>query len=399
MLAAGTTSRAQRSSCVAAAETINWVREKLARQDIPPTDVARVLAHLELSTQNCATNGDLWYYRSVVERRLGEPAAKIAYSLRKAAEWRSDALARYGEAPAAPRTGAPVGGPVAQKWALVVGVNQFTDTRIKTLNYAAKDATDFHASLIDPTIGRFAAARVRVLVDAAATLSAVRSGIGWLRANVGPNDLVVVYMASHGSPREFDPNGVSYVMLHDTNATNAESMYASALQMIDLVDDLTRDLNAGRVVLVLDTCFSGDATRLRMTRSLSLSAPALNGFVGVGGRVVIAAASGDQPSFESAERKNGYFTYFLVDALRRSKGEWPLKALFEDVRENVSRVVQRELNATQTPMMSGSAEIETIRLGAAEGTPVASRRAPPASGFAAGSRLPSRPAGGRQRDG
>jgi len=371
---------AQRAAgtCRAAAETINWAREKLARPDATSSEVGAVLAHLELSTQGCPTNGDLWYYRSVVERRAGAPEPKITYSLRKAAEWRSSALASESVHQPEPAPVAPSVSPVVgNKWALVVGVNAFADKRVQTLNYAAKDANDFAAVLKDPGVGRFASDRVRLLTDSTATLKDVRTGIGWLRTNAGPNDLVVVYLASHGSPREFDPGGVSYVILHDTDVSTAESTYASALQMIDLVDDLTRDLRAARVVLVLDTCFSGDATRLKLGRGLTLFAPALAAITGVNGRVILTAATGEQASFESPERKNGYFTYFLVDALRRGQGQWPMTQLFDYVRTNVSNTVQRELNTAQTPMMSGSGDVNGLRLGMAEGDRYAEAPRPP----------------------
>ena len=355
-------------TCRAAAETINWAREKLARPDATSAEVGAVLAHLELSTQGCPTNGDLWFYRSVVERRASAPDQKITYSLRKAAEWRSPALARESVREPEPAAVAPSASPVVgSKWALVVGVNAFADKRVQTLNYAAKDANDFAAALKDPGVGRFAADKVRVLTDSTATLKDVRTGIGWLRTNAGPDDLVVVYLASHGSPREFDPGGVSYVILHDTDVGSAESTYASALQMIDLVDDLTRDLRAARVVLVLDTCFSGDATRLKLGRGLTLFAPALAAMTGVNGRVILTAATGEQASFESPQRQNGYFTYFLVDALRRGQGQWPMTQLFDYVRTNVSQTVQRELNSAQTPVMSGSGDVSGLRLGVAEG--------------------------------
>ena len=56
-----------------------------------------------------------------------------------------------------------------------------------------------------------------------------------------------------------DPNGVSYVVVHDTNLDDAATLYATSLQMIDLVQQINREIKARRVVLVLDTCFSGDA--------------------------------------------------------------------------------------------------------------------------------------------
>ena len=56
-----------------------------------------------------------------------------------------------------------------------------------------------------------------------------------------------------------DPNGVSYVVLHDTNLDDEATLYATSLQMIDLVQQINREIKAQRVILILDTCFSGDA--------------------------------------------------------------------------------------------------------------------------------------------
>lgn len=354
------------STCGAALEAVNWTRERLSRPTISTNELAGVLAYLELSTQNCATHGDLWYYRNAVERRLGAAPNRIAYSAKKAEEWRSEALARNLDPFAPPRQERSAPGPISRKWALVVGISQFTDRNIAPLEFAAKDARDLQRALVDPAVGRFAEERTRLLVDAEATLSNVRTGMGWLRANAAANDLVLVYIAAHGSPRRADPNGVSYVLLHDTDTSAVERLYASALQMIDLAEDLSRDLRAGRVVLVLDTCFSGDAARLRLDGGVTTFAPALAGFSSAPGRLIVAAANGDQVSWESRQRQNGYFTYFLIDALRRSGGNWPLRQVFEDVRSNVSGAVRREVNAIQTPIMSGSAEVETISIGTRE---------------------------------
>jgi uncharacterized caspase-like protein len=324
-----------------------------------------ILSYLELSTQSCSTNGDLWYYRYLVERRLGAAAQKLAYSKRKAEEWHSDALRRNVD-PFAPVVAEPqTVGTIARKWALVVGIGDFTDSAVVPLSYTAKDARDLQTALVDPAVGSFAAERVRLLLDKDATLVSIREGIGWLRANAGRDDLVLVYFASHGSPRQFDPNGVSYIIVHDTRTDNAETMYATGLQMIDLAEDLSRDLRSARVVLILDTCFSGDATKMRLDGGATAFAPALEGFAHAPGRLIMAAANGDQPSWESTERKNGYFTFFLIDALRKGRGQ-PLERIFDGVRTNVTTTVQRELNKAQTPVMTGSTAIKGVSISVAE---------------------------------
>jgi uncharacterized caspase-like protein len=367
--AAAASQRAPMSTCGATLETINWAREKLARPGVSDAVLRPVLSYLELSTQSCSTNGDLWYYRYLVERRLGADAAKVAYAKKKAADWHSDALARNVDPFAAPPATPPPAESIGRKWALLVGIGDFTDDSVIPLNYTAKDARDLQAVLVDQTAGGFAPERVRLLQDKEATLVHIREGIGWLRTHAGPDDLVVVYFASHGSPRSFDPNGVSYIIVHDTNTANAETMYATGLQMIDLAEDLSRDLRSGRVVLILDTCFSGDAARMRLDGGTTVFAPALEGFARTPGRAVLSAANGDQLSWESTDRRNGYFTFFLVDALRRGSGKQPLQQLFDEVQKNVSTAVQRELNKTQTPLMTGAATMKSLSLAAAERTP------------------------------
>ena len=364
VLAAG--QRGQISSCGGAVETINWTREKLARPGVTAAAMAPILSYLELATQSCATDGDLWYYRYLLERRLDAGANKIAYSRRKAEEWHSEALGKQVDPFAPPPVQPRPPGPVARKWALVVGIGDFVDPTIVPLSYSPKDARDLRGALTDQAVG-FAGDRVRLLVDGDATLVNVREGIGWLRANAGPDDLVVLYIASHGSPRQFDPNGVSYILMHDTETESPEKLYATALQMIDLSEVLSRDFRAGRVVLILDTCYSGDAARLHADPGTTGAfAPALEAFSRSPGRAIIAAAGGDQLSWESRERQNGYFTFFLVNALRSGHGKLPLQELFGEIQQNVTAAVQREQNTAQTPLMSGSATVKELSIAVAE---------------------------------
>jgi Caspase domain len=366
--AAAAAQRTPMSTCGATLETINWTREKLARPDVTEAALRPILSYLELSTQSCSTNGDLWYYRYIVERRLGAAAAKLAYSKKKAEDWHSEALARNID-PFAPAAAPPLPiGAIARKWALVVGIGDFNDSTIVPLSYTAKDARDLRNALTDRDVGAFAAERVRLLLDKDATLVKIREAIGWLRVNAGRDDLVLVYFASHGSPRQFDPNGVSYIIVHDTNPTNAETLYATGLQMIDLAEDLSRELRSTRVVLILDTCFSGDAAKMRLDGGATAFAPAFEGFARAPGRLIMAAANGDQPSWESAERQNGYFTFFLVEALRKKRAQ-TLQQLFDEVQKNVTISVQKELDKAQTPLMTGATAMKAVSISVAESAP------------------------------
>src|SRR5262245_19588274 len=67
-------------ACQTAFETVNWVREKLAEPNPTPARLEQLLAAMELRSGSCPTIGDLWYYRSEVERQLKRPKADIDYS-------------------------------------------------------------------------------------------------------------------------------------------------------------------------------------------------------------------------------------------------------------------------------------------------------------------------------
>ena len=144
-------------------------------------------------------------------------------------------------------------------------------------------------------------------------------------------------------------------MTNDTDTTDAATVYGTSLQMIDLVENISRDIRAARVVLVLDTCYSGDATishhrGLKIVRDPTTSySVALKRLMTVPGRAVVASSQADEQSMESARRQNGYFTHFLLEGLRKSSGGGTLEELFAFVREQVSTTVRAELGRAQNP--------------------------------------------------
>jgi hypothetical protein len=361
-------------SCLTAINATNRAREEL-RPGLPKSVLQQWRVYLETATTGCYNDkqvSDAYYYRHLVERELGmEEASKR--SLSNATDKESQALQKgldpflaSGPRPTAGEQKPP--GVVRNKWALVVGVGEFESDAFPELKWAAKDASDFASVLKGP--GNFPVDNVQVLLDKNASLAEVRRGIGWLREKAGPDDLVVLYFASHGSPRDIDPNGVSYIITSDTKAKTGADLYASSLQMVDLVDDLNREIKARRVVLFLDTCFSGDAlsqqpasggSRAIRPPKVEFSA-ALDQIKSGVGRVVITASRHDEESWESSSLKNGHFTYHLVQLLK-DQSEKPLKDIFPLLRDRVSESVQKEHGKGQHPVMHKTEQGEDIILG------------------------------------
>jgi uncharacterized caspase-like protein len=363
--------------CGAGQDLVIQALEQFTPQS-PDGDFDNALQLLKHAVSVCPELGDAWYYRSLVEQRLGHaPLAK--YAMDKAHFYGSDALdqglnplilstpASRGfsmEASAAAAPAAPVKpGPVQQKWALVVGIGNFTDTQIPRLNYTTADANAFADALKDPNIGQFPADNVHVLTDDKATTKNIKEELNWIARHAQPNDLVVIYVATHGTPRTVDSaGGANYLVTFDTEAYKAgsfdeDAMYATAYPMVDLANAVATRMKALRTAVFLDTCYSGGSVAGGApAEKLANEAPSkelLTHMTDGTGRIVMAASQVDQESLESAELRHGYFTYYLLQALKNGKGATPLSQIYASVAQQVSKSVSAK-GAHQDPVMNRS---------------------------------------------
>jgi uncharacterized caspase-like protein len=347
---------------------------------------------LKQAVQECAELGDAWYYRGLVEQKLGHDAL-AKYAMDKARFNNSEALAQALnplvlatpagrgidiEESVPPVQSAPAQvGPVAQKWALVIGISRFTDAKIPRLNYTTADATAFAGELTDPGIGRFAPSHVRVLTDEQATTRNIKEGLNWIARQAGVNDIVVIYVATHGTPRTVDTaGGANYLVTYDTQAYSGggfdeDAMYATAYPMVELANAVATRMRALRTAVILDTCYSGGAAGAQAAGELATKAPdrqMLEHMSQGTGRIVLSAARTDEESLESPALKHGYFTYYLLQALKQGKGATPLSQVFASVAQQVSARVSAD-GSHQHPVMSRSSADADFALGAMADAP------------------------------
>jgi uncharacterized caspase-like protein len=345
---------------------------------------------LRRAIELCSDLGEAWYYRSLVEGKLGH-AQLASYAMRQAQLFPTDALsdrldpfvlstrARGLETATPGQPTKPSGGP-AQKWALVIGIASFEDKVIPPLSYTASDAKSFADVLLSPQYGHFKQENVHVLINDQATTRHIKEQLNWLARSAAPADLVVVYIAAHGSPREVDTAGVSYIITHDTdigtdpNNPDVDSLYATALPMVDLANAVATRVRAERTAIFLDTCFSGNAAqpekKLMVPGVASGSvAPATLDHIKQGsGRIIFTASGVNEESLESDSIKHGYFTYYLVQALQQQNGAIPLSQAFAYVEQHVHTRAQTEAHAEQNPVLSRSQDNTDFSLGSPAAT-------------------------------
>jgi uncharacterized caspase-like protein len=319
----------------------------------------------------CNSSGDAWYYRSLFERKLNQ-ALKADYSLKKAKDWHSEALEQNLDpfSLAAP-DGSKTSATIHEKWALVIGISKFEDANVPRLNYPSKDAQDFATMLKDPDVGRFQESHVHLLTDQDATTRHIKEELNWLARSAQPDDLVVIFVSSHGSPREMDSREVNYIVTRDTVVRPQDSLFATALGMVELTQVVRTRILARRTVILLDTCHSGAAagkqTGTEHIAEGSVSPDTLDAIRQGAGRAIISSSQEGESSYENAEGQNGYFTFYLLQAMHRDNGKDSIQKVFEYVHDQVSKSVQAKFSMAQNPVLTRSDGNADIVIGAAAG--------------------------------
>lgn len=141
-------------------------------------------------------------------------------------------------------------------WALVVGVSQFRHLPAdQQLEFAAKDAQAFAKFLASPRGGGLPEGNIKLLLNESAGVGALRRNLAtWLPRNARPNDVVYIFLATHGIVEQ-DAAKASFILGSDADP---HDLYTSAIPMSELDQIFSQRLGkVGRIVLLADLAQSG----------------------------------------------------------------------------------------------------------------------------------------------
>lgn len=192
-----------------------------------------------------------------------------------------------------------------QEFALLVGVSDYDPVcTYGDLTYSHKDALDMFDLLVNEH--GWNPSNIVLLLNESATAENILSGISWLKEECSnPRSTALFYFSGHGSffcdkaaISDRDEPVDECIMPHDGNPQTSENIIFD-----DTLGDLLDDLKPARVILVLDSCYSG-------------------GFIketGSEGRLVLASCGEREMCWEGMETgkvqiQNGVFTYCLLEA-------------------------------------------------------------------------------------
>ena len=269
--------------------------------------------------------------------------------------------------PASATPAPPAGPKIADRWAVVVGVGEYDNRTIPKLRFATRDAEAMYQFLT--TQGGYPKDNVVLLTDTTPqkpTLLNIKRALGdFLARRAGREDMVLIYFAGHGAP-EVDAAGTEadglskYLIPRDGDP---ESLYTTALPM-DEIQRIFSRVAAERIVMLLDTCYSGTAggrTFARAsTRATGINDQFLDRLTRSRGRVIITASGPNEVALELPNLGHGVFTYYVLEGLkgkadRNGDGIVTVSELYEYVEGQVDSTARRA-GGRQRPLMKGEIE-------------------------------------------
>jgi len=213
------------------------------------------------------------------------------------------------------------------KWALLVGINNYGDPNISMLKYAVADVAAFRDVLIDKNICDFKADRVYLMTDKdegnnRPTNSNVMFRLENLAGRIKPEDTFLFYFSGHGVTR----GERSYLL-----AVNSDTRTLNTLQMtaipLELLQQAIQKIRAKRVLFVIDACRNdpeagkGDKDnlmtdefvkdiRIKSAKSVA-NISTLPSY-----RATLFACSLGERAYEMPEKKRSVFSYHLLEGLK-----------------------------------------------------------------------------------
>src|ERR1051325_5772298 len=237
-----------------------------------------------------------------------------------------------------------------KRYALVIGVDQYADTQITTLGGASNDARTLANALVQ--YAGFPSDQVTLLasdqpVERQPTRGNILRRLSNMAAVIPADGLLLISFAGHG----IELDGQAFLLPSDSQVSNDVDLLEQTAINVTQVKDRIKKIGVTQVLMILDACRNDPVGRANADNPLT---PAYTrGFnFDLRNREVQAfatlyATEVGHRAYEFKEKKQGYFTWLLVEALRggaaNEKGEVTLAGLVKYLQDRVPKRVLQDL--------------------------------------------------------
>jgi len=212
--------------------------------------------------------------------------------------------------------------------AVVVGISDYQSSALN-LKWGEEDALDFYDSLRGSK--GWETDNITLLTNSSATRDAIKAALAGLAKRVSGDDTVVFYFSGRGSygpdqPPFDEGDGLEEYLVPFDGQANSSARDLSD----DALEALLAALPTNNVLVILDTGFSGTASRsgipsdkgkfvLRSGNMRAVDPSTVDGMsheLARPGYVFIASAQHGAAPRESNQLRNGVFTHYFVEGMR-----------------------------------------------------------------------------------
>ncbi len=253
--------------------------------------------------------------------------------------------------------------PQGTQYAVVVGICVFRDLpEEKWLDYAHTDARAFSDLLKDRFVN-VPPENLTTLLNEEATTVNLRSALGRLVKQATEDDIVYVYIASHGAvDRDLEE---AFFVTYDSDPDN---LYGTAYPMTEF-QLICRRMKVKHLVVISDACKSGSiGAEVGSRRDIGEDEVVVNEFIRdvlsenteVGeSQFIYAAAGARESSIEGSEFGGGVFTKYLIQGMKGAADEsQDGRVTASELHSYVYNNVRSLTNGRQNPMIINDARYD-----------------------------------------
>jgi hypothetical protein len=241
--------------------------------------------------------------------------------------------------------------------AVVIGNRNYSSSGAPDVEYANRDAQTMR-DYLTRTMGYNAD---NIIYAEDATFTRFNEIFGTERSHKGKlfnyvkegKSKIFVYYVGHGAPDA--ESSEAYFVPVDANP---QMLKISGYRLQTLYDNLAK-LNALKVTVVIDACFSGATQKGTLFKGTSALVRKEKSAIQPENALVITSSSGEQFSSWYPEKRHSLFTYYFLKGLQgdadyNKDGKISVGELKKFLEENVQYMARRLTGNEQTPLIAGN---------------------------------------------
>jgi len=229
-------------------------------------------------------------------------------------------------------------------YVLSVGVSKYKNPAY-TLDFAAKDASDFNDALKAQGGKLYRSVETRLLTDDQANKDALLEGLEWIQKQTTSRDVAMIFLSGHGVR---DASGDYYYVPYAFDMDHKRSTGVLFYEIEKTIKDI-----AGKVVFFVDTCHSGGAAGKSRGIDNDIVSVVNELSSAENGAIVFAASTGKESALEDPKWGHGAFTKALLEGLAgkadlRGNGRITITSLDFFLSERVKELTDGNQHPTTT---------------------------------------------------